>query len=89
MNLLPQKGNFMTMTVKHDVSAKLFITQDEMVAVEMVSENGGLRWNPAKDTGVDIEFTEPEHKLIADTLKSIEKTNSLDDDSFKLYQLFV
>lgn len=79
----------MTMTVKHDISTKLFITQDEMKAVEMVSENGGLRWNPDKDSGVDIEFTEPEHKLITDTLKNIEKTNSLDDDSFKLYQLFV
>ncbi len=89
MNLLPQKGNFMTMTVKHDILTKLFITQDEMVEVEMVSENGGIKWNQSKDTGVDIEFTEPEHKLIADTLKNIEKTNSLDDDSFKLYQLFV
>lgn len=89
MNLLPQKGNFMTMTVKHDVATKLAISQEEMKEVEMVSESGSIRWNPEKDNGKEVELTEPEHKLIADTLKSIEKSNSLDDDSFKLYQLFV
>ncbi len=91
LGILPQRGDFVTLSVKFDISRKVAITQDEMKEIEMVSENTPdgniLRWNQEKEVKKEVEFTESEKSVILDSLKNLDSSKSLNDDTFQLYKM--
>lgn len=88
LNILPARGNLMTLTVKSDLVKKISITQEEMESVDMKSQDGKIFWDQSKEDEKEFEFTDAEKNLINDTLNSLNKSNSLDDESFALYKTF-
>jgi hypothetical protein len=86
--VLPQQGDFVTMTVKHDLSDKLKITQTEIEEFGIKSGEGNLTWDASKEKEIDFEFTELELKLVKDSLEEMNNKKSLNDDTFNLYKKF-
>jgi len=88
LNILPQQGNFTTLTVKHDLVEKIKITQEEIKDLEMGEESGMIKWNVDKDIDKEFDLTDLEKKLIKDTLKELDEKKQLNDDTFNLLKLF-
>jgi hypothetical protein len=88
-NILPSKGDLVTLTIKHDLSEKIKITQEEIVEVELTTNEQGLSWNTEKEVEREFELTELEKKLVVDELKKLDEAKELTDDTVKLYRLFI
>lgn len=87
-SILPQEGDFSTMTIKQDIIGKTSITQEEIKKFEVVSDEVGTRWNSEKDKGKEIAFTDLETKLIKESLEKLDKESKLTDESFSVYKKF-
>ena len=88
LTILPQQGDFVTLTIKQDLVEKIKITQEEIKELEIKSENGSTFWNPKKEVEMELEFTELEEKLVKDSLEGLNTKKSLNDDTFNLYKKF-
>ena len=60
LNILPARGNLMTLTVKSDLVKKISITQEEMESVDMKSQDGKIFWDQSKED--EKEFNSPMQK---------------------------
>lgn len=88
--LLPERGDFITMTLKEDIVGKVALTQEEMAEWEVKSSDGThASWNPAKAQEKEIEFTEAEKALVARKLKELDAAKQLDAVTFAFYRKFI
>ena len=89
-SLLPSEGDFITLTLKHDIIAKVRITQDEIAEWEIRSDDGSsFKWNAEKAKEKEISFTDAETALIVRTLKELDSSKKLNDMTFGLYRKFI
>ena len=85
--ILPEQGNFITLSVKKEILDKIQITQEEIKECEIVEKDGQITWENTKET--EIEFSEVETELIKKQLKELDEKGTLKDASFSLYKLFI
>lgn len=90
INLLPQKGNFVTMTIREDLFNKIKISQEEIEVTEMHSTDAGVTWNTDKEGEERLfEFSELEIEMVKNILKSLDEKKELTADTIDLYKLFI
>ena len=92
-NILPVRGNLVTMRISRDCRKKLELTQEDMVTAEMEAEptedGAALKWNADKEIPWDKELTDAELGCIKDSLVKASKEETLTDELLDLYDLFV
>jgi len=86
--ILPREGNFTTLVIKSDLLDKIKITQEEIKKYNITSEGNVVKWDIEKAEDIDIDFTELELKLIAESLEKLDLENKLTDYTFILYKKF-
>lgn len=88
--LLPDKGDYISLTLKQDILAKLKITQAEIKEWNLKTEDGQTySWDPEADTIKEFEFTQAELAMIKDKLKSLNDSKSLDAVTYAFYGKFL
>ena len=85
-NIPPAEGRFSAIRLVRKFREELSISPGEMERVEFREEDGMVRWNPALDTGKEIETGEFIDKLILKTLGQMEKNDKLKEEFIKLYE---
>lgn len=93
-SVLPAEGDHLSLTLSKDIKNKIIITQDEITEMEIkvIAGEGGAShttWNPKKDAGKEIEFTELELGLIKKTLQTLDANKKLTEETDELYKLFI
>ena len=86
---LPEKGDFVAMTLKQDILKKVNLTQKEIDDWGIHADGEKVSWDSTKAQDTDIEFTNSEVALVAKTLTDLDAKQMLDDMTVSLYRKFV
>lgn len=91
---IPQKGNYIEITLIKDIKEKIVFSQEEIKEYELKGTDlGGGRinwkWNKTKDLGKEIMFTNLELKMIQDGIKKADKEKTLNEGQMSLYEKFM
>lgn len=95
LNILPDKGNHVTMGLLRELKKALAFSQKEIEDVKIEahpSPDGqptGYSWNESKDPKKDVKIGSTLTALIVGILKEADKKEELDDQMDDLYDLFV
>lgn len=77
LSLTPIKQGFLFAMNIASIRNKVEITPEDEVEYEMVENEKGTTWNGLKDTGKEIEFTEPQLKIIRESIISLKDSKDL------------
>ena len=90
INLLPKKGNVLTMQDVQDLQRNLLPTPKEREKYGVVADEGMVRWSPdmALDE-VEIDFTAPQVGLVANALRELDKKSELIAEQLSLWAKFI
>ena len=88
-SVLPQKGNFLEMTVVEDIKGKLEFSAREISKYEIVNTEGRVSWNLEKALDLKIEFLQLEHDTINKAFRELEDAKGVTSEHLKLYREFV
>lgn len=89
MNRLTRAGYAKFVTAR-DVREKVVLTQAELNEIEAADlPDGNMRWNAAKDTGKEFDFTERETELIREILADMDRNGQLEWGYISIYEMFV
>lgn len=86
--IVPDKGNFVTISLAQAIRDKVKFTSDEIVAMGIRSDGPNVQWNTAADVGVEVDFSAPETDMIAARLTELNTKNALTADMVGVYRLF-
>ena len=90
VTLLPEKGDFVTLTLKADIVRKIALTQEEITEWEVKSSDGhSFTWNAEKAQDKEIDFTEAEKALVVRKLKELDAAQALDDVTYAFHKRFI
>jgi len=92
MNVLPKEGDITTLRILRDLQTGLGFSEEELEALKFVQAEGRVQWDPdgAEAVGLkEIEAGRATRRLIARTLKSLEKAKKLPIAFIDLYERFV
>lgn len=86
-NILPEKGNFLTMRAIHGLRMALPLSSEERERGGYVQEGETSHWTNdfEADLPIDVEQT----GIIVDVLRELDKSKSLTVDHVSLYEKFI
>lgn len=90
-SLLPQQGDFITLTIADEIREKVKLDDKERKKFELtIDPQGNASWNEeGKKAAFKIEFTDEESGLISKRLEELDKQKALRKDHIFLYKTFV
>lgn len=88
VNLLPEKGNFTTMSVVEALKDTLYPSEAEVKKFELKQTERLLTWNEEGSKGVEIELSEMQIKLLSDKLEELSNNDSLDINQYMVFKKF-
>jgi len=86
----PERSNFVDQILKEDITNKIRITQEDMVAVNLhytePDKNGkqAMTWTREKEVDKEIEFTDAEIKFLKKQVDRLDKAEDLTDDEMNM-----
>lgn len=86
-NVFPQHSDIITLWLCKEIGAKVQLTPEERERVRLRVENERLVWDG--EASIDVDFTRPEMKLVADALVTMNTEKKLTVDHLELYEKFV
>lgn len=95
LDVLPPKGNVVTLRLVIDLQKKIALTEEEIEmfgVTQTMSGSGGLlvKWSPEFDkTRVDISISDLEKGIITGGLQRLESAGQLTINTLPLYDYFV
>ena len=92
MNVLPKEGDITTLRILRDLQTGLGFSEEELEVLKFVQGEGRVQWDSdgAEAIGLkEIEAGKATLRLIARTLKSLEKAKKLPIAFIDLYERFV
>ncbi len=91
LNVLPEKGGYITVKLVGDLREKLFPTAAEFkrVGAEEDSKTGQLFWKGGEEFDKAFSFAGFETKLIVERLQALDKDEELTALHISLYEKFV
>jgi len=89
LNIMPKEGDFTTLKIVRKLREDLSFSEDEHKALEFKQEDGQVQWKQAGDIPKDVPIGEKASDLIADVLKKLDKEKKLQDQHYRVYELFV
>ena len=96
LSILPREGNFLTMRLLRDLSAKVGISAQEFIDFEIktiIDEKDPTKshteWNLKGAAPTEIELVDPEVDVIRKELKALDEKQKLTIELFSVYEKFV
>lgn len=89
LEILPDRGDVLTLRVVHDIIAQLAITPAEQVQANLRREGDRWVWDQDKAPEADLSFTPPALTVIRDALSSMDKKKTLGLNHLSLYEKFI
>jgi hypothetical protein len=86
----PERSNFVDQILKEDITNKIRITQDDIVAVGLhysePDKDGKqfMMWSKEKEVDKEVEFTDAEIKFLKKQVDRLDKDENLTDDQMKM-----
>lgn len=88
-SVLPQTGNFLTMSLVSDLRSTLMPDAAEMARLGFVNNETGVSWKNELDGGLDVTLSSPDTDLIKKSLLDMDKEGRLTQSHLKIYRVFV
>ncbi len=85
VNLLPEKGNFLTMKTIEAVKNLLYPNEQEVVKFEITQTGNNISWNKEGAEEIEIKMTKAHKDLL---IKSLEALDEKDDATLAQYQVY-
>lgn len=89
LNVLPAKGSFLTLKITRELRETLSFTEEELGRLKFVEDGNALKWETANDVPREFDFQPAATDIIKTALKGLDEKESLDADTFPLYELFI
>jgi hypothetical protein len=89
LQILPKEGNFATLRLLRDLSAKIGLSAEELEEFEVKQEETKILWNTKGIEERPIELKTKEIELISKELKKMDKDRKLDFQHFSIFEKFV
>jgi len=89
MQLLPQKENFATLKIIHNLKMALSFSEEEVIQCEVKSENGMTYWNDKGLEEVEICIGNKAKDICIQALKDADKNKLLTEKHLSLYEKFI
>lgn len=77
LNLLPNEGDLVTITVTRDIANKLNFNQDEIQKCELKFEKNSYRWNTEKSFLISVDFTEREKEILKGQVEKLDSEKKI------------
>lgn len=89
LDILPQEGNFATLSIVMNLKKILPPTEDEIKECEINQKDDGRTiWNDKGKIEKDIQFSDVASLMIKDRLKQLDKQERLKEQHYTLYEKF-
>jgi hypothetical protein len=86
--LLPEKGNFETMTAVENLRQILFLTEEEVEKVELKQTENAITWNEQGAERIEIEVSSKGKELLMSELEKLDEKEELDALQFAIFKRF-
>ena len=91
--MFPEKATFADAIIYDDIRNKIKITQDELTTynIRNTYDGKGIEWDSEPEGGIDVSFTDAEHKMIVKVLSDLDKKAQIPTDPkfIGLYRKFI
>lgn len=88
VNLLPEKGNFTTMSIVETLKDILYPSEAEVKKFELKQTERILTWNEEGSKGVEIEISEMQSKMLSEKLEELSGNDDLDVNQYQMLKRF-
>lgn len=88
MNILPERGNFETMSTIERIRNKLFPQEEEVSEFELVQNGKTVTWNAKGDEKRDIELSDVQNGFLIGLLEGVSSKSELDYDQYLILKEF-
>jgi len=88
VNLVPEKGNFVTMSIVEGLRLILYPSEAEVKKFELKQQERLLTWNEEGTKKIDIKLTDLQKKFLMDRLEERSKDDSLDFSQYSIFKRF-
>lgn len=90
LSVLPEQGNFATITIMRELRESLSPTEDEHKTYGIVVEGEQIRWSPKMGAiEKDIKIGNKAHSIVREALEKLDKEKKLEDRHYSLFEKFV
>lgn len=86
VNLIPEKGNFLTMSIVEELRLCLYPSEKEIKEFDLKQEGNILTWNEKGSKRIEIKLTDSQKGFIMDKLEELSKENNLNFAQYSVYK---
>ena len=86
--LLPEKGNFETMSAMESLRQVLFLSEEEVEKVELKQTENAITWNEKGAERVEIDISEKGKQILMDALEKLNEKEELDVLQYAIFKRF-
>jgi len=86
VGVVPEKGNFKTMTIVENVKKALHLTEEEVKEYELVQVGENLTWNKKGSEKKEVEISEFGEELIMEAFEALDKKAELTVHHFPVFK---
>lgn len=87
LNLLPAKGNFVTLTILDNLRKELSFSEAEIKKAKIVTNSDAISWS--KNLDKEVSMGETAQEIVSKELKKLDETEELTSNLLGLYKRFV
>jgi hypothetical protein len=89
LNILPEKGSFVTLKLVRKLRESLSFTEEEMGLYDFKQDGERVMWNPDAPQVKEFQFGPKTMNIISDALRAVDKRQMLDQTELVLFEKFV
>ena len=86
--IVPEKGNFETMTTVEKLKEALFLSEEEVEKFELKQSDTAITWNEKGSEREDIELSIKGKALLVKTLEELDEKEELNAQQYLIFKLF-
>ena len=88
VNLVPEKGNFVTMSIVESLRELLYPSEAEVKKFEIKQTDMTLTWNTEGNKKIEIKITPFQKEFLMNRLEELSQQNNLDIQQYLIYKRF-
>jgi len=86
VGILPEKGNFKTMTTVENAKRVLHLSEEEVKEFELKQQGDNLAWNKKGADKIELEISELGTEMIMEAFEELDKKEELTAFHFSVYK---
>lgn len=86
--LIPEKGNFETMSTVENLRKALLFTEEEVEKFEIKQTDTAISWNEQAFERIDISLSTKGEALVIEALEELDKKEELGAQEYTLFKRF-